>query len=226
VLSVRAVPDATSDAPAAGERIGLSDRLRVWQDPNLVLIGAVMLGMAFAEGSANDWLALASVDGHGRTQAQGAAILDVFVVFMTIGRVVGGPVVDRLGRVAAIRLTAGLGTLGLLLYILSPAPWAYVAGAALWGLGASLGFPLGMSAAADDERNSTVRVASVAMVGYLAFLAGPPVLGVLAGAFGILHALYLVFVLILLSFICAPAVRRRHGDPPRAARRNRPGTGE
>ncbi|HEY0249868.1 MAG TPA: MFS transporter [Gryllotalpicola sp.] len=207
--SVRLVPEATNDATGSGEHIGFRARVAVWKDASLVLIGVVMLGMAFAEGSANDWIALAAVDGHGRTQAQGAAILDVFVIAMTIGRIAGGPLVDRIGRVTAIRVTAGLGIAGLLLFILAPAPWLYVVGAGLWGLGASLGFPLGMSAAADDERNATVRVASVAMVGYLAFLAGPPLIGFLAGDFGILNALYLIFALIVLAFVCAPAVRQR-----------------
>jgi MFS family permease len=85
----------------------------------------------------------------------------------------------------------------------------FVTGAVLWGLGASLGFPLGMSAAADDERNATTRVAAVAMIGYLAFLGGPPVIGFLADHIGILHALYVVLALVVAAFLCAPALRQR-----------------
>jgi MFS family permease len=182
-------------------------QLAVWTDWRLVLIGVVMLGMAFTEGSANDWIALASVDGHGLTNAGGALVLGVFVAAMTVGRVVGGPVVDRIGRVWSIRLTAGLGVAGLLLFILVPVPSAYVTGVVLWGIGASLGFPLGMSAAADDEQNATARVSAVAMIGYLAFLAGPPVIGFLGQHFGILNALYVVLVLLVAAFVCAPALR-------------------
>jgi MFS family permease len=196
-------------------------QITVWADWRLVLIGVVMLGMAFAEGSANDWIALASVDGHGLTNAGGALVLDVFVAAMTVGRVAGGPVVDRIGRVWAIRLTAGLGVVGLLAFILMPMPWAYIAGVVLWGLGASLGFPLGMSAAADDEQNATARVSAVAMIGYLAFLAGPPIIGFLGQQVGILNALYVVLVLLVAAFVCAPALRHReHAGSAAAAAAN------
>lgn len=215
LVAVRFIPDRSADA-ATGEthntQLPLRDRLLVWRDLSLVLIGVVMLGMAFAEGSANDWIAVASVDGHGQSQAGGAGILDVFVIAMTIGRMAGGPFVDRFGRVVAIRATAALGVIGLLLFITVDVPWVYIAGAALWGLGASLGFPLGMSAAADDERNATLRVSAVAMIGYCAFLAGPPLIGFLATHFGILHALYVILALLIAAFLCSGAVRARpHG---------------
>jgi MFS family permease len=225
VIAVRFVPDRVelpeeeAAAQASGPRTALTTgqrfrrsvvaRIVVWRDVTLVMIGVVMLGMAFAEGSANDWITLAAVDDHGTTKAQGALVLDVFLVAMTLGRIAGGPVVDRLGRVWAIRITAGLGVVGLLLFILGGHPTVFVAGAVFWGLGASLGFPLGMSAAADDERNATTRVAAVAMIGYLAFLGGPPFIGFLADHVGILHALYIVLALVVAAFLCAPALRQR-----------------
>ncbi len=222
--AARASLDPFGDpALAAPRRRSLAETLRsqvaVWADWRLVLIGVVMLGMAFAEGSANDWIALASVDGHGLTDAGGALVLDVFVAAMTVGRILGGPAVDRIGRVWSIRVTATLGVVGLLMFIIVPAPWAYVLGVALWGLGASLGFPLGMSAAADDEQNATARVSAVAMIGYVAFLAGPPVIGFLGQQFGILNALYVVLVLLVAAFVCAPAVRHREA---RTGRRDAP----
>ncbi|HVX06812.1 MFS transporter [Humibacter sp.] len=217
--AARASLDAFDDpaVAAAPRRRTFGETVRsqitVWADWRLVLIGVVMLGMAFTEGSANDWIALASVDGHGLTNAGGALVLDVFVAAMTIGRIGGGPAVDRIGRVWSIRLTAALGVAGLLLFILVPVPWAYVTGVVLWGLGASLGFPLGMSAAADDEQNATARVSAVAMIGYLAFLAGPPIIGFLGQQFGILNALYVVLVLLVAAFVCAPALRHREPAP-------------
>lgn len=218
VVAVRFVPDLSDEHTAvtgadgeasAPRRLTLGDRLRVWQDATLVFIGVVMLGMAFAEGSANDWIALASVDGHHRTPAEGAAILDVFVIAMTIGRMLGGFVVDRIGRVLAIRITAACGIVGLLLFINADAAPLYIVGAALWGLGASLGFPLGMSAAADDAKNATVRVSTVAIAGYCAFLVGPPLIGWLASSWGILHALYVIVALLVAALLASGAVRER-----------------
>lgn len=216
-VSAAGAPAAAPAVPAGAlARVGQAtlERLTVWRDLTLVLIGVVMLGMALAEGSANDWIALASIDGHGATKAQGALVLDVFMVAMTLGRVAGGPVVDRIGRVAALRITAGFAVAGLLLFILGGHPVLFVTGVVLWGLGASLGFPLGMSAAADDERNATKRVAAVAMIGYLAFLGGPPFIGFLADHVGILNALFAILILVAASFFCAPALRHReHGAP-------------
>ncbi len=37
----------------------------MWRDRRLLLIGAIVLAMALAEGAANDWLPLLMVDGHG-----------------------------------------------------------------------------------------------------------------------------------------------------------------
>ena len=51
---------------------------------------------------------------------------------------------------------------------------AAFAGAAIWGFGASLGFPVGMSAAADDPRRAALRLSVVSTIGYGAFLCGPP----------------------------------------------------
>jgi len=187
----------------------MRESLRVWRDPSILLIGVIVLGMTFAEGSASDWLALAVVDGHGQSDATGALVFGVFVTAMTVGRVLGGPVLDRFGRVPVLRVCSALAVAGLLLVILAPVTWLLVVGTVLWGLGASLGFPVGMSAAADDTANAAARVSAVAMIGYFAFLVGPPVLGLLGERWGILNALYVIVVLMVLAGLAAPAARER-----------------
>jgi cyanate permease len=77
----------------------------------------------------------------------------------------------------------------------------------LWGLGASLGFPVGMSAGADDPARSAARVAVVSSIGYVAFLAGPPVVGLLADAVGLLEALTVVAVAAAVGMSVATAAR-------------------
>lgn len=217
VIAVRSIPvlpelgdDATlasvAEAPTPW-RARLRGSLTVWKDSAVLLIGVIVLGMTFAEGSANDWLAIAAVDGHGFSNAAGAIVFGVFVTAMTIGRVLGGPVLDRFGRVPVLRASSALGILGLLVFILAPSTWLVFAGAILWGLGASLGFPVGMSAAADDSKNAAVRVSAVAMIGYFAFLVGPPALGLLGEAIGILNALYVILALMVLAGLVAPAAR-------------------
>ncbi|RFA23468.1 MFS transporter [Subtercola boreus] len=216
VVIVRYIPEhidakAAVDTPQAPLAVRMRENLSVWADTRLLLIGLIMLGMAFAEGSANDWLAIATVDGHHQSNTTGALVFGVFVAAMTLGRVAGGPLLDRFGRVPILRWSALFGAIGLLGFILAPSFWMAVVGAVLWGLGASLGFPVGMSAAADDPVKATARVSAVAMIGYLAFLAGPPLLGFLGQQFGILNALYVILALLILAALASPAARERSG---------------
>ena len=187
-------------------------RLSIWKDPRTLLIGLIVLGMAFAEGSANDWLSLAAVEGHGVDKPTGAVVFGVFVTAMTVGRLAGVKVLDRYGRVPVLRASAGLAAIGLLVFIFVPVLWIAIVGVVLWGLGAALGFPTGMSAAADDPRTAAARVSAVATIGYCAFLVGPPLLGFLGEHFGLLHALLLVLVLIVIAGFASGAAR----EPRRA----------
>ena len=208
-VAPRFIPPADAVAVEQAPRSTLRDRLAIWLEPRTLLIGLIMLGMAFAEGSANDWLALAMIDGRGVDQGQGALLFAVFVAAMTIGRVAGGPVVDRIGRVPALRGAASLAIIGLVVVILVPVLWIDVIGIVLWGVGASLGFPLGMSAAADEPAKAAARVSAVATVAYFAFLVGPPVIGFVGNAVGLLAALFIVVGLIVLSLLATPAARER-----------------
>lgn len=214
VVSVRFVPlraDALA-SPEADERpIGerVREKLAVWTDPRLIFIGLIMLGMAFAEGSANDWLPIAIVDGHDQSNTTGAIVFGVFVGAMTVGRVAGGPLIDRFDRVTVLRVSAATGLVGLALFIFSPVFALAIVGVVLWGLGCALGFPVGMSAAADDPRHAAARVSAVAMIGYCAFLVGPPLIGIVADHVGILNALLIVFVLMIVAGLSSGAARER-----------------
>jgi len=93
--------------------------------------------------------------------------------------------------------------------------WLAIVGVVLWGLGAALGFPVGMSAAADDPAKAAARVSAVATIGYLAFLVGPPLIGLLANAFGILPALLVVLVLVVAAGLVSQAAREPAREPSR-----------
>ena len=211
LLSLRSVPsrEIVHDDPATKttRRERFAEVLSVWRDPRTYAIGAIMLGMAFAEGSANDWLAIAVVDGHGQTEAVGAIALTVFSVAMTVFRILGGPLVDRIGRVWTLRILAVTAVVGLVMFILAPSlPIAFI-GVALWGAGASLGFPLGMSAAADDPAKAAASVSAAATIGYLAFLCGPPILGWISHEIGILPTLWIIVGLIVMSGLASGAAK-------------------
>jgi len=195
------------DALTPSRRDRVHAALEVWRDPRTYAIGVIVLGMAFAEGSANDWLTIAVVDGHDASEATGAVFLTVFSVSMTLFRAAGGPLVDRIGRVWTLRALSVAAGVGLIVFILAPnLPVAFI-GVALWGAGASLGFPLGMSAAADDPRKAAASVSAAATIGYIAFLCGPPVLGWVSHQIGILNTLWIIVALIAMSGLASGAAK-------------------
>ena len=168
------------------------------------MIGLMVLAAALTEGSANDWLALSVVDGFSTSDALGALAFGLFVASMTAMRFAGTHLLDRFGRVPVLRLCAGLALVGLVVFALAPSLPLAVVAIVLWGLGAALGFPVGMSAAADDPARSAARVSVVSTIGYVAFLAGPPVLGLLADHVGYRMALLTIAAPLVLSLILSP----------------------
>lgn len=191
------------------DQAGSAGLAAAWREPRTLLVGLVVLAFALAEGIANDWLALALVDGYGAGEALAAVGFASFVSAMTLGRTFGGAVVDRFGRVTVLRATGVLVIAGVAVVVWSPGLPGAFAGAVLWGLGASLGFPLGMSAAADDERRAAARVSVVSSIGYAAFLGGPPLLGALADSLGVRQAVVVACAAGLVGALLASATRRR-----------------
>ncbi len=180
-------------------------QLAAWTEPRTLLIGLFVLCMAFSEGTGNDWLSLSVIDGYHSAAFMGDLVFAAFLTAMTAGRWFGPRLIDRYGRVAALRASAATALAGLLLVDFGVVLPVAAAGAVLMGLGTALGFPVGMSAAADDPRYAAARVSTTASLGYLAFLAGPPAIGFLADHVGVLHALSAAGVLIALAFFLCPA---------------------
>jgi len=207
VLALSAIPDGTGQ-PSIDEKAHGQKGLPFWRDVKLLLIGVVVLAMAFAEGSANDWLPLLMVDGHGFSPTSGSLIYAGFTLGMTVGRFIGGWFIDRFSRVTVVRASALLGASGIALIIFVDSAWVAGVSVILWGLGASLGFPLTISAASDTGPDAPARVSVVATTGYLAFLVGPPLLGFLGEHYGLRSAMLVVLGLMLVAALVARAVAK------------------
>jgi predicted MFS family arabinose efflux permease len=197
-------PDEAADPTGSG---GVRRLLAVWREPRTLLVGVFVLAFAFAEGAGIDWIAVAVIDDYDAPAAVGTLAFAVFLAAMTAGRWFGPAWLDRYGRVRVVRVLAVVSGVGLLLFVFGPTTPVAFAGALLWGAGASLGFPVGMSAAADDPAVAAARVSVVASIGYCAFLGGPPLIGFLGDHLTVSRALTAVAVLLALATVVAGALR-------------------
>ncbi|MET3204884.1 MULTISPECIES: MFS transporter [unclassified Arthrobacter] len=178
-----------------------------WRDSRTLLIGVVVLGATLTEGAGNDWIAKATVDGLGASESTGALMFALFVLAMTAMRLFGGRAIDIHGRVVVLRASMAAAAGGLCLFVLAGNFWLAGVGAALWGVGAAMAFPMGMSAAADDPKHAAARVSVVSTLGYVSFLAGPPLLGYLGDLTGIHLALLAILAPIVVAFLLAGAAK-------------------
>lgn len=174
-----------------------------------VLIGLVCLAAALAEGAANDWLALLLVDVHGAPEGFGALAYMAFNVTMLVGRLVGAPLTRRWGRDGLARVGGLLAAVGILLVTLVPSLPVAVLGGLLWGLGVSTVFPAAMSAAGEVPGRGNRAIGVVSTIAYGAFLFGAPTIGLLAEAFGLDRALWVVVGFLVLMVAIAGSLRRR-----------------
>jgi MFS family permease len=200
----RTPPDAQRSAAGSKSR---SLILAAWRTPRTVIVGVMVLAFAFTEGVAVDWTAVAVVSGLGASDASGAVAFGAFVAAMTFGRTFGGSAIDRWGRVVVLRASAVLAAVGVLVVVTATTTQIAVAGSVLWGLGAALGFPTGLSAAADHEGQAAIHVSVVSSIGYLAFLAGPPLIGFLGDSLGVRDSLSVVLVALGLALLTAGCAR-------------------
>jgi fucose permease len=201
------------EQPSPDRGAKLRHWLRGWLDWRLLLIGVVMLGVELGEGTAGNWLSLAARTGKGQTAAVAALFVTAFAAGEALTRICGGPIVDRLGRVRTIRVTTALGIVGMVLFIEAGNRWIVLIGVLLWAAGVSMGFPLGMSAAAESGPDPAARVSVVASIGYFANLAGPPAIGLLAQSAGLINSLWLLVALFGAAFAAAGSFRPARNSP-------------
>ena len=100
-------PSSQGDGPR--KRYSVLD---AWKEPRVILIGLFVMLIAFAEGSAVDWIGLGLIDGYGTAATVGTLGLATFLTAMTMTRWFGTPLLDRFGRVPVLAalslvLTAG-----------------------------------------------------------------------------------------------------------------------
>ncbi len=217
-----AVPDAVLPAPASPvaaaqlhgappvrRGAGLREALGAWRERRTLLLGVVVMAAALSEGTANNWLAIAVVDGFARSEAVAALVFGVFVASMTVSRILGTWLIDSLGRVVVLTSSGLVSLVGLGIFALSPGFPLAVVGVACWGLGAGLVVPIGMAAASVDPLRAAARVAVVSAFASVASIAAPPLVGLAAEAIGIRHAVLLIGVALVAGILLSRSAAER-----------------
>jgi MFS family permease len=176
------------------------------------MVGLVVLFATIIEGAASDWLPIFLADFRHLSDASAALGFTVFAIAMTVGRVFGTPITERLGRALAVRIGGVLSVAGVLLTILPPVAGLNYAGALIWAAGICLVFPAGVSAAGESDRPAE-SIALVTTIGYASILVGPPMIGGLANLIGLNRALLVLVVLAALVAIFAPALKEHRPAP-------------
>lgn len=196
VLMVIAVPAAIlgiwlslSLPKLAGEADGSPSppRRKLTQIPRaLFALSLFATAISMTEGAMSDWAAIYLAERtEGAAQNAGIAV-SIYAGFMAAGRLMGDMCKIWIGAVGLARVTVGLAITGLVLLILPLPLWAAYIGFALVGLGASVGFPLGVSAAAAlDDRYESSNIAIMSSVAIGGFLIGPPLIGFLSESFSL-----------------------------------------
>lgn len=175
----------------------------------LITLGVVMACATLIEGAASDWLGIYFDDVRHVSHGAGAAAYTTFAVAMAAGRFSGTWLITWLGRASAVRFSGVMALAGVALLLLSPVVAGSYIGAALWGLGTAIVFPAVISAAGDTPGRSADAISAVTPIGYSGFLFGPPLIGLLAEAISLQHALWVVGALSVVMIVAAGSARER-----------------
>ncbi|MGW6923558.1 MFS transporter [Streptomyces sp. NPDC054950] len=198
--STTAGPADPAPAKAAPHRLTPRTRRLV------VVFGLIALCTAYGEGALADWGALHLRQDLGSSAGVAAAGYSCFALAMTVGRLTGTTLLERLGRTRTVVLGGGVAAAGMLLGALAPALWAALLGYSVAGLGLANLFPVAVERAGALAGPSGVATAST--LGYGGMLLGPPAIGFMADWFSLPAALTSVAVLAGVAAAIGFATRR------------------
>ncbi len=176
--------------------------------PRLGLIAVCTLAVSMTEGAMSDWAAIYLAERLPEGATHAGVAVSIFAGFLAAGRFLGDTGKDRLGVVTLARCALGVAAIGLALLIIPLPLWTSYVGFALVGLGVSVGFPLGVSAAAGlDDTYEGPNIAILSTVTMLGFLVGPPIIGTLAELFSLRVGLAALLPGLIVGFFLAKSLK-------------------
>lgn len=208
VLAVLSFPHLISGVEKAEEESSepVSGPAAGWRR-RAVVLGILAFLLMLAEGSANDWSALHAVEERDQPEHLATLAYAAFALAMTIGRFTADTISHCFGSVTVVRGGSILSTIGMAVVVLTPVYPLTLAGWVIFGLGLSGIVPQIFTAAGNiNPRNQGVIMSRIVGAGYVGILAGPAVIGWLAGGFGLNIALVLPLILCAVAIVLAGQV--------------------
>ena len=195
-------PDVSDETKAKNKRQALA----VWGEKRSLILAVLGFSFILAEGAAGIWMPIALTKG-GYSGAEAASAFGVFWIVITIARLMGGFVVDLIGRFRTVLFSAIFTVAGILAFMTSELTGLQIVGICIWGLGISLGFPLVVSSMGDEVAMASPRVNMIITVVYISGIAVGPALGALGQATSIYVAFGIPLVMMMITALLSGATK-------------------
>lgn len=176
-----------------------------------VIGGGIVLIAFMTENAAENWSALHIEQTLGGSPEQGALGPAALALTMGFARLGGQWLAGRVNPFTLLRVGAVIAAAGALIASQAAAPVGAYVGFVVMGIGASVLAPTAFSLVGQLARpEARARaVARATLLGYLGYFVGPPLLGVIAGAFGLRAAFVWAACMVAAVFILAPVMARQ-----------------
>ncbi|MEO0027240.1 MAG: hypothetical protein RL716_571 [Actinomycetota bacterium] len=196
---------------AAAKKINRENSIKVWFEKRSLLIAVIGFSFIMAEGSAGTWVPIALTQA-GFTGAEAAFAFGIFWIVITLGRLLGGVVVDRIGRHLSILWSAIFTAAGILVFMGGDIINMPYLGLVLWGLGMAVGFPMSVAAMGDEPAMASARINMIISIVYLSGITIGPALGALGEAMGIYVAFGIPLAMMLVTAAISGATKPLPGS--------------
>ncbi|MEQ9423066.1 MAG: MFS transporter [Cyclobacteriaceae bacterium] len=165
----------------------------------IIPLGLIAFCGMLSEGAMADWSAIYMNQVIGATEALSALVVGAFGVAMTIGRVFGDYLTEKLGKKKLMVMNAIVAILGFTLALGVATSLTTVVGFFMVGLGLATIVPIIYSTAGNTPGISpSLGIAMATTIGYSGFFVGPPVIGYLGDVFGLRRGLSFALVLLII----------------------------
>lgn len=180
--------------------------IKVWFEKRTLLIALVGFAFIMAEMSAGVWVPIALTQS-GFAAAEAASAFGILWIVITIARLLGGYVVELLGRFRVVLISTIVTSIGILIFMNVETLHLPYLGLIIWGFGFALGFPMSVMSMGDDPEMAPPRVNMIISVVYIASVTVGPALGSVGQIFGIYVAFAIPLAVIILAGILSPVTK-------------------